>query len=356
MNSEHPGGHVFQQTGTIFVHIQGYILTKFHENWAINVKFKSVNKQNAPPPGDHVFQPTGTIFKLVQDIIGSNLLTKFHANQTINVASRVHIKKYTPPPYIIGTNLLTKVLTRKMPRPLVAMINLMAKFHNDRTINVASRMLTRKNATLPWRPCFSTNRNHFKLIQNIIGPNLLTKFHEDRTINVASRVFTSKNAPPPEIVGMNLLTKFHEDRTINVASRVFTLKNAPPPGGHVFKATSIIFKLIKNIISRNFLTKFHEDRTINVDSRVLTSQDFQANITIFELVQDIIKTNLLTTFHEDWTINATVDAAPLNARRMTDKRRSQKLTMSTMCSVRFSARKGDKFISLKAALKTHSDF
>ncbi|KAH3872693.1 hypothetical protein DPMN_035913 [Dreissena polymorpha] len=65
---------------------------------------------------------------------------------------------------------------------------------------------------------------------------------------------------------------------------------------------------------------------------------FQANITIFELIQDIIETNFLTKFHEDWkSINqcdllrvnkANVDAA----QQTTDKRRSQKLTMSTLCS------------------------
>ncbi|KAH3711267.1 hypothetical protein DPMN_070769 [Dreissena polymorpha] len=67
----------------------------------------------------------------------------------------------------------------------------------------------------------------FELVQDIIGMNLLIQFHEDRTINVASRV---KNAPPhgsnvfqgKDIIGTNLLTKFHEDRKINVASRVLT--------------------------------------------------------------------------------------------------------------------------------------
>ncbi|KAH3838644.1 hypothetical protein DPMN_112053 [Dreissena polymorpha] len=44
---------------------------------------------NAPPNGGHVFQPTGTIFKLVKEIIGNNLGTKFHEDRTINVASRV---------------------------------------------------------------------------------------------------------------------------------------------------------------------------------------------------------------------------------------------------------------------------
>ncbi|KAH3702333.1 hypothetical protein DPMN_077347 [Dreissena polymorpha] len=94
---------------------------------------------------------------------------------------------------------------------------------------------------------------HLRL-QDIIGTNLLTKFHEDRKINVASRSLTRKNASPPGshvfqptgiifelvhyIIGINLLTKFHEDRIINVTSRVSTRfyyshtcirKNAPPP-------------------------------------------------------------------------------------------------------------------------------
>ncbi|KAH3747793.1 hypothetical protein DPMN_182225 [Dreissena polymorpha] len=117
------------------------------------------------------------------------------------------------------------------------------------------------------------------------GTNLLSKFHEDRKINVASRVLTRKNPPPPgghvfqptsiifELVqdnmGMNLLTKFYEDQTIIVASRV---QNAPPLGSHVFQANVTIFELIQDIIETNLLTKFHEDWTINVASRELTRQ------------------------------------------------------------------------------------
>ncbi|KAH3833321.1 hypothetical protein DPMN_106627 [Dreissena polymorpha] len=116
--------------------------------------------------------------------------------------------------------------------------------------------------------------------QNIIGTNLLTKFYEDRKINVASRVLTSKNAPPTgshvfqptgiifelvqDIIRMNLLTKFHEDRTVNVASRVLTrfyyshiMKNAPPLGSHFFQANIINFELIQDIIETNLLSKFH---------------------------------------------------------------------------------------------------
>ncbi|KAH3790630.1 hypothetical protein DPMN_168835 [Dreissena polymorpha] len=157
-------------TGTIFKHIPDIIITHLTMH------------EKAMPPAGHVFKPTGTIFVLVQDIIGTNLLTKFHEDRAINVASRL--------------------LTKKMPRPP------------------------------PWCQCFSTNRNHFKLVQDIIRTNLLTK------------------------------------------------KNAPHPGGNVFQPTA----------------------------------------TIFELNQDIIGTNRLTNFH---------------ARRTTDKRRSQKLTMNTGIVIRF---------------------
>ncbi|KAH3713429.1 hypothetical protein DPMN_073222 [Dreissena polymorpha] len=104
---------------------------------------------------------------------------------------------------------------------------------------------------------------------------------------------------------MNLLTKFHEDQTINVASRVLTRfyyshlrKNTPPLGSHVFQANVTIFELIQDITENNLLTKLHEDWTINVASRELTRQMLKQH----------------------------------NGRRTTDKRRSQKLTMSTLCS------------------------
>ncbi|KAH3787606.1 hypothetical protein DPMN_165732 [Dreissena polymorpha] len=132
-------------------------------------------------------------------------------------------------------------------------------------------MLTPHNAQRTMDKRQSQKLTMSTLCSDIIGTNRLHKFHDDRTINVASRV---KNAQPPgghvfkatetiidliqDIIGTNLLTKFHEDRKINVASRVLTRKNAPPPGGNVFQPTDIIFEL------------FHEDRTINVASRVLT--------------------------------------------------------------------------------------
>ncbi|KAH3884667.1 hypothetical protein DPMN_008653 [Dreissena polymorpha] len=175
------------------------LLTKFHEDRKIMWPLVKI----APPPGSHVFKPTGIIFVLVLDITLTNAPPSdghvFQATGTIFELVKD----------IIGTNLLTKVLTRK-------------------------------KAMTPWRPY-------------ITGTNCLAKFHDDRTINVASRVniypYLEKcPAPWPYIIGTNLLTKFHEDRKINVASRVLTRfyynnkwKNALPPGSHVFQPIGIIF-------------------------------------------------------------------------------------------------------------------
>ncbi|KAH3849304.1 hypothetical protein DPMN_091703 [Dreissena polymorpha] len=148
-------------------------------------------------------------------------------------------------------------------------MNLLTKFHEDWTINVASRV---KTAPPLGSHVLQAKVTILKLIRDISGTNFLSKFHEDWKINVASRVLTRKNAPPPwrpYIIGINLLIKFHEDQTMNVPSRV---KNAPPLGSHVFQANVTIFELIQDIIETNILTKFHKDWTMNVASRELTSQ------------------------------------------------------------------------------------
>ncbi|KAH3834322.1 hypothetical protein DPMN_107645 [Dreissena polymorpha] len=275
-------------------------------------------------------------------IIGTNLLTKFHDDRKINVASRVKNA-----PHLGSLFFQAKVTIFKLIQDIIG-TNLLTKFHEDQKIN--------EKCPAPWRPCFQPTGIIFALVQDIIGMNLLTQFYEYQTINVASRV---KNAPPlgshvfqakvtifeliQDIIETNRLTKFQEDRKINVASRVLTRKNAPPPGGHVFQPTGIIFELVQDIIGMNLLTKFYEDQTTNVASRVknappLGSHVIQAKVTIFELIQDIIETNLLTKFHEDRTINVASGVftrqmlTAHDTRRTTDKRRSQKLTMSTLCS------------------------
>ncbi|KAH3829306.1 hypothetical protein DPMN_131302 [Dreissena polymorpha] len=106
----------------------------------------NVNKQKC----SHVFQPTGIIFELVQDIIGMNLLTKFHEDRTVNVANRVltrfyysHIMKNAPPlgSHVFQANIIIFKLIQDINKT-----NLLTIFHEDWKINVACRVLTRKNA------------------------------------------------------------------------------------------------------------------------------------------------------------------------------------------------------------------
>ncbi|KAH3812134.1 hypothetical protein DPMN_140557 [Dreissena polymorpha] len=95
--------HVIQLTGTIFELNsrikESNVLTKFHEKISIKPM------KTAPPTGGHIFQRTVTTFKINQhiigheifeldrDFIGTKLLTKFHEDRTINVASRVFTNK-----------------------------------------------------------------------------------------------------------------------------------------------------------------------------------------------------------------------------------------------------------------------
>ncbi|KAH3894111.1 hypothetical protein DPMN_018269 [Dreissena polymorpha] len=135
---------------------------------------------------------TGTIFERIQDIIKTNVLTKCYEDCTINEQEGLkgpniiggHVFEATKTIFeliqvIIKTNLLTKVLKKKNAPP--------PKFHEDRTINVASRVLTRfyyshirKNAPPLGSHVFQANVTIFELIQGIIGTNLLTKFYDDR--------------------------------------------------------------------------------------------------------------------------------------------------------------------------------
>ncbi|KAH3753662.1 hypothetical protein DPMN_188304 [Dreissena polymorpha] len=132
-------------------------------------------------------------------------------------------------------------------------MNLLTKFHEDRTINVDSRV---KNAPPLGSHVFQANVTIFELIQDIIETNLLTIFHEDWTINVTSRVFTRKNATPPWQPCFS--------------NKLLTRKTAPPPGGHVFSPIWTIFELVRDINETNVLTEFHDDWAKIVTSRVFT--------------------------------------------------------------------------------------
>ncbi|KAH3699226.1 hypothetical protein DPMN_074182 [Dreissena polymorpha] len=92
--------------------------------------------ENCPNPGSHIVKQTRAIYKVSLDIIRKDDLTKFHEDRTINMTSRV--------------------LTRT------------EELRHERMI----------------RPSFANE------VQDIIGKNPLIKFHEDRTINVTFRVLT----------------------------------------------------------------------------------------------------------------------------------------------------------------------
>ncbi|KAH3829505.1 hypothetical protein DPMN_131501 [Dreissena polymorpha] len=246
MTSEHPGSLVFQQTRTIFIHIQNTIQTNI------------LTKKNAPPPGGHVFQETGTIFNLSKISLGPIFCPRKMSRP---------LGGHVFPPTGTIFELIQDIILK----------NRLTKLNDDWTINVASRVLIRKNAPPLGSHAFKATKTIFELTQAIFGTHLLTKVHEDQKINVTSRVLT---------------------RNKSLLDSITPAKNAPPP---CFSSTRIIFELVKDIIGMNLLTKFYEDRTINVASRVkndpsLGSHVFQANITIFKLIQDIIETNHLTTF------------------------------------------------------------
>ncbi|KAH3876078.1 hypothetical protein DPMN_039358 [Dreissena polymorpha] len=85
------------------ISLEQNVPTKFHEDWTNCV---TSTMKTSKPPGGHIKNVTSTVLTRFNYIIRINILTKFQFN-------------------IIGTNLLTK-------------------FHEDRAINVAATVLTRK--------------------------------------------------------------------------------------------------------------------------------------------------------------------------------------------------------------------
>ncbi|KAH3865136.1 hypothetical protein DPMN_028175 [Dreissena polymorpha] len=314
-------------TGTIF-HLNSRIketkvLTKFHKNWANNV----TSRKNAPPTCGHVFLPIWTIFELVRHIKKTNGLINFHDDWAKIVTSRVFTRKTAPSTgghvfQQTGTtfelnqhinwalNVTSTVV--KLDRDIIR-TNLLTKFHEDRTINVASRVFKNKCGWTDGRRTDGRTDDGQRSVTKAPLSNqetkVLTKFHEHWAKNVTSRVLTcfhyihiEKNAPPTggrvfspiwtifklvrEINKTNVLTNFHDDWAKIVTSRVFTRKTAPPTGGHVFERTGITFELNQHIIKTNIYYTF-----------------FLFVLTFFKIDQDFIGTKLLTKFHEDRTIN-----------------------------------------------------
>ncbi|KAH3880320.1 hypothetical protein DPMN_004232 [Dreissena polymorpha] len=101
-NAQPTGGHVFSLICTIFELVRHInktnVLINFHDDWAKIVTSRVFTRKTAPPTGGHLHEDwalnvTSTVFKLDRDFIGTNLLTKFHEDRTINVSSRVFTNK-----------------------------------------------------------------------------------------------------------------------------------------------------------------------------------------------------------------------------------------------------------------------
>ncbi|KAH3897903.1 hypothetical protein DPMN_022099 [Dreissena polymorpha] len=325
---------------------------KLNRHWATNVSsrlftcfhYKHIEK-TAPPPGGQVFPLITTIIKLVRDIHitnETNVLTKFHEDWSNNVSSRlfrcfynIHIEKTALPP---GGHVFPPIIT----------------FFIDEQ-NVTSRV-----KKTPWRPCFLTDPNHFRtqpsdqankywtknwtFIKTAPPPgchvfsHIWTIFELVRDINETNIVTFREYCPPPP--GGHV---FHVDWTKNVTS----IKTAPPPGGHVFSPIWTIFELVRDINLTNIVTF----RVFTRNTAPPGGHVFQRTTTIFKHNQHIITTNILTKLHKDWGSYVTSTVFELgrgiigknvltkknvdDERRTADKRRSQKLTMSTLCSMIF---------------------
>ncbi|KAH3772203.1 hypothetical protein DPMN_173541 [Dreissena polymorpha] len=134
-----PGSNAFQQIVTVSKLIQYIITTTGPERSKIsfeqNVLTKFHEQKNIHPPGSHVF-------------------SSLNVDRTINVASRV--KNALPPVGHIfqATGTIFKLDKQALP---------------------------------PDGHVFQPNRTNFELVQIMLGTNVLIKFYEARTINVASR-------------------------------------------------------------------------------------------------------------------------------------------------------------------------
>ncbi|KAH3707198.1 hypothetical protein DPMN_066595 [Dreissena polymorpha] len=288
-----PGGHIFQQTETIF-----------KLSLAIIKRNVQTNK-TALPPGGHVFLLILTIFKLNRRIQEITVLTIFHEDWTKNVTLERSHKTATTP----GGHFFTPIRTI---------------FQLVRDINQAY-VLTKNTAPPPGGHVFQWTGTIFELNQHIIMTNTLTKLHEDWASHVSSTVFTSFELNLG-IIETNVLTKFHEDRTINakVDDRRTTDKSTTCAQATLYQADINAVTGVTcltpppNDVGANRPTNQPTNRPTNRQGKnnmspttidkfpIRCGHVFQQTRTIFEISQDIISINGLTKFHEEWTIHVTL--------------------------------------------------
>ncbi|KAH3854387.1 hypothetical protein DPMN_096928 [Dreissena polymorpha] len=273
------------------------------------IERQNLSSKNFRSLGSHVFERTVTIFELSRAIIRTNLRTKFHEDWTINVTSRVLTRKTAPSP---GGHIFQQTepifkpnRNSKLSRAIIRK-NVLNNSHVDLAINVTAIVLTRKTAP----PLGGHVFQRTGIFSNSDELSIEIKYW---TVNVTSRVLTRKTAPSPG------------DWTIHVTSRVLTSKTAPHPCSHVSQQTGTILELSREIIKKNALTKFQDDWTKQRFQDHKTAppagghfhEDWTINITH-------VVTMLMTKFHEDQTINVTSRVLTRqnvdDGRRTTDKR------------------------------------
>ncbi|KAH3874831.1 hypothetical protein DPMN_038084 [Dreissena polymorpha] len=148
---------------TLLTYLGKKVLTKCHDNWAQNVTSRVLTcfhyihiEKNSPPTGGNVFSPIWTIFELVREVNKTNVLTNFYDNWAKILTSRVFTRKTAP---LTGGHVFQRTVTTFELNQHIIKTNILTNFELDR---------------------------------DFTGTKLLTKFHEDRTINVASIVYTNK--------------------------------------------------------------------------------------------------------------------------------------------------------------------
>ncbi|KAH3704884.1 hypothetical protein DPMN_079945 [Dreissena polymorpha] len=231
------------------------VLTKFHEDWPLKEAISALTRKTSPfswkndltkfcedwiingTSRGHVSQRTRTIFKLVPDIIRTNDLTKFHENWQKNQNGQ-KCDFYRGNKEKCPVNVFQPTRTILLTRP---------RYHWDTCF--ANEDWT-KNVTYIVNKVF----NQLKPFMNSseIGTNLLTKFHEDWTINMASTVLTRQ-----------MLTKDNKRQTKGYHEYIVLShirKTVLSPGSHVFQQTKTIFQFVPDINRTNVHTKLHKGK------------------------------------------------------------------------------------------------
>ncbi|KAH3804894.1 hypothetical protein DPMN_133186 [Dreissena polymorpha] len=153
------------------------LFTKFHDDWAKNV----TSRVKLLPPGSNVIQLTETIFQL------NSLLTCFHY---------IHLEKNAPP---TGGRVFSPIwtifeLVREINKTNVyySQIRKTAPPTDGHVFQRTGTTFELNQRIIKTNILTNVTSTDFELDRDFIRTKLLTKFHEDRTINVASRVFTNK--------------------------------------------------------------------------------------------------------------------------------------------------------------------